>query len=126
MNIKPTHLRACSELLQEGEFENATEAARAVIKKVDELRSDDITYVAVREYKAASGSTYMAYGPYPTMGAARKAAEAGQVGIPGFGALAIVPVKSPQAHDAKLKAIDQFAEHIKGSHWALIREKVGI
>lgn len=128
VKIKPTHLRKAAEVLEEGDFADSTEAARAVIKAVDALRADDITYMVVRQYvsKVDRSPTYMAYGPYSTFNEGTRAIEAGRVGLVGFGVVAVVPVKSPQAVDAKFKEIDQLPDHVKGSHWAILREKVGL
>lgn len=123
MSVKPTHLRQLAALLEGGDFADAAEAAKAVINKVDELRSADIPYTVVRQYP---GPVYVGYGPYPTRYSAQQAIEKGRCGLAGAGMVAIIPVKSPKAVDVKFKEIDQLGDHIKGSHWALIREKVGI
>lgn len=124
MRIKPTHLKKCAEAL-DGDHLDALSAARAVIEEIDRLRAEDITYIAVRQYDSPiSGAQYMGYGPFPTKAAAQKAAEHGTVGIPGFGLLAIVPMRSHSSQLAKLKSLDELDPHLAGHHWTRIKEKV--
>lgn len=128
MRIKPTHLKAAAAILQDGDFADATEAAKAVIEEIDRLRAEDRTFMVVRQYVSQADRTpmYMGYGPFPTFNAAQKAAEKGHVGYPGMGVVAVVPVTSYESVQAKLSTLDDLGEHVKGSHWAILREKVGI
>jgi hypothetical protein len=127
VRIKPTHLRECAKVLQEGDFANAEEAAKAVVQTIDRMRAEDNTFAVVRQYNSpVSGPLYMGYGPYPTFNAAQKAIETGRVGLPGFGAVAVVPMKSSESVDAKFDSLDSLGDHIGGAHWARVREKVGV
>lgn len=125
MRIKPTHLRACAEVLDE-DHPDASTATKAVLEKFIELTNEDITYAAVRQYVSQVDGTamYMGYGGFPTKAAAVKAAEKGTVGIPGYGALAVVPVRSHASQLAKLKSLDDLPEHLGPSHWSRIKESI--
>lgn len=121
MRIKPTHLKACAAVLESGDFANAEEAAKAVIDMIDNLRSEDINYVAVRQY---SPHHVMGYGPFPTRNAATKAAEAGRVGLAGEGLLTVVPLRSYESQMARMKALDELPTHMGENHWARIKERL--
>lgn len=125
MRLKPTHLREAVQVLTEGQFESAEEAAKAVIATVDELRAKDTTYAVVRQYNSqVSGPMYMGYGGFPTFAAAQKAIETGRVGLAGYGAVAVVPMKSTEAVDAKFKDIDDLSDHVGATQWARFKEQI--
>lgn len=89
--LKPSHVKAIAALLEEG-AETSEELAKAVMRKVDELREDDKTHIVVGQWNSSSGSFYLGYGPYSTKKQAEKAIEKGK-GVPILAEhIAVVPV----------------------------------
>lgn len=66
---KPTEVRLVASLLTDGEWGSPEEAAKEIIRKLDDKRkADDKPWLLIRK------DAGLFYGPYPTLGAARKAA----------------------------------------------------
>ena len=93
--LKPSHVKAIAALLEEG-AETSEELAKSVMRKFDELREDDKTYMIVGQWDSESGSYYLGYGPYATKKQAEKAIEKGK-GVPVIAEhIAIVPTFTPE------------------------------
>lgn len=122
---KPTHIKAIAELLQSDEYETPLEMAKAILIKADELRSDDMTFMTVRESVHEDGSAYFGTGPYATFAQAQKAIERQRAGLAFAGTVAIVPVFHPKRIERSWERADSFPERHEG-HWAHFRERMGV
>src|SRR5690625_7856748 len=98
--IKPTHVKAVAALLEEG-AETAEELAKACIRKVDELREDDKTFMVVGQWDSQSGSYYMGFGPYSTKKQAVKANEKRKAGPIIAEHVAVLPTCTPEHLEPK-------------------------
>lgn len=124
MRLVPSHIKAVEEVLTNGDFETAKDAAKAVIRALDDRRADDVSHVVVRQYvsKVDGQAMYMGYGPFSNLGDAERAVEKNHVGLAGFGTVAIVPLRSEKSQLAKLKEIDDFSAHSGGNVWKYVKE----
>jgi len=104
-NLKPTHVKAIAALLEEG-AETAEELAKACMRKVDELREDDKTFIVVGQWDSQSGSFYMGYGPYSTKKQAAKAIEKGKAFPTIAERIAVVPVFTPEHLERKQRELE--------------------
>lgn len=92
MTPRPTEIKAIAALLAEG-ADSPEDLAKTVIRELDVLRTDRVTYTVVCEWV---GPVLIGYGPYPTANAARKAVEQGKVPAARHGRNGIVPVYAPR------------------------------
>lgn len=81
-------------LLSDGEFETAEDAAKAIIKWLDEDRAKRTSYVAVMQFGTKPGSVfYIGLGPYPGRKSAEEAVRKHPAADEAY-KVAVVPVTS--------------------------------
>ena len=99
MAAKPTHVKAVAEMLETSDFADATEAAKAIFAKVDELRDADETWFALTVQVGYLGAT----GPFPTANRALEWLEKDQRHKDAAG---VVRSRTPNYRKASLEKVD--------------------
>lgn len=125
MAFKPLHKRALLEIITSDDYVTPEAMVVALVETLDNLRSEDMQFVTVRQTNHADGAAYWGTGPYATFAQATKAIERSAAGPVGAGKVAIVPTFHPDRVKRSADKADVFPERHKG-HWALYRERVGI
>lgn len=110
---RPTEVRAVVAIMEsqmvnpQGELCGADDYAKAIIDKLDELRTERPTFAVVTEWKG-KGSAYFGYGPYATNNQAMKAATSGKLPLLALGQAAVVAKVFHPRHAAQtLEGLDQ-------------------
>lgn len=103
MRPRPLEIRALVPLLKE-DWETPELLAQALIEKLDRVRSDRTTYVAIMQFGAKKPVFYEGIGPFPGAKTAQNAL-AKHPGRSMATAIAVVPIRSPEGLEALLKEV---------------------